>query len=137
MKKSKKMSVFKKRVKRKIVKGFTLLELMIVMAIIAILLAMELEYREKATISHYPLPIAQRCVMDIINHCIENLGNSVNFVTLPNCADPEISITGGNVKLEYFNTSVLCNVNESINRGSLFTIIPESRFRLEIVPKID
>lgn len=91
-------------------RGFSLLELLVVIAIISILAGLSLpsylNYRTKAAVVSYALPILRACMQDIAVYCMNNVPSSgtetynpMNDSRFPNCKDTTLT-AAGNVKIE-------------------------------------
>ncbi len=91
-------------------RGFSLLELLVVVAIISILAGLSLpsylNYRTKASVVSYAMPILRACMQDIASYCMGNMPSSetesydpINDSRFPNCKDTTLTAVG-NVKIE-------------------------------------
>jgi len=104
-------------------RGFTLVELLIVMAIVAVLASVSLtyynKYKDKSLVTSHALPIANACAKDIIAYCI-NLSPSatesidVSTLDLKNCKNQEI--LSYNLKIA-MSGSFKCNPGGSVSEG--------------------
>jgi type IV pilus assembly protein PilA len=110
-------------------KGFTLLELMIVIVIIALLSGLAIanyqKFRQKAVVASYALPSVRGCALWLASFCAESRGESNETIDLSTCStvrnfcnDNNTQTPPGNYTI-IFNGTLNCSQSGHVANGTI------------------
>jgi type IV pilus assembly protein PilA len=93
-------------------KGFTLLELMVVIGIIAVLASLAIanyqKFRQKAVVASYALPSVRGCALGLASFCAEYRGESNEIIDLSTC-DTAKAFCNNNTQAQPGNYTIFIN----------------------------